>query len=160
MGVNRERPHILVLPEDDANRQLANGFQLGIERNWRQFQVLPIAGGWTLVLQSFAKEHVSKMASCTMRSMVLLIDFDGDACRIDQAKAKVPEQLRERVFVLGTLTEPEDLKADLGSYEAIGSALAEDCRTSANATWGHELLRHNAAELARMHKRFRDVFFA
>lgn len=28
MSVNKERPHVLILPEDDANRQLANGFQL------------------------------------------------------------------------------------------------------------------------------------
>lgn len=26
MSVNRERPHVWVMPEDDANRQLVNGF--------------------------------------------------------------------------------------------------------------------------------------
>jgi hypothetical protein len=28
MSVNKYHPHVLVLPEDDANRQLANGFLL------------------------------------------------------------------------------------------------------------------------------------
>ena len=26
MKVNKEQPHLLVLPEDDANRQIVNGF--------------------------------------------------------------------------------------------------------------------------------------
>ena len=44
MSVNRHKPHLLVLPEDDANRQLARGFEL--ELSTRQFQVLQPAGGW------------------------------------------------------------------------------------------------------------------
>jgi hypothetical protein len=28
MRINKYKPHILVLPEDDANRQIANGFIL------------------------------------------------------------------------------------------------------------------------------------
>jgi hypothetical protein len=28
MAVNRYKPHIYVVPEDDANRQIANGFLL------------------------------------------------------------------------------------------------------------------------------------
>ena len=40
MSVNKERPHVYVLPEDDANRQLAKGFQLQVDQNERQMQVL------------------------------------------------------------------------------------------------------------------------
>lgn len=31
MSANLERPHLWVIPEDDANRAIANGFLLGIE---------------------------------------------------------------------------------------------------------------------------------
>lgn len=43
---NRYVDHLLVLPEDDANRQLVNGFQLSLRINPRCIQVLPSAGGW------------------------------------------------------------------------------------------------------------------
>jgi hypothetical protein len=60
--------------------------------------------------------------------MILLIDFDNRTNRIKAAKAAVPPHLSDRVFILGALTRPEDLKVDLGTFEAIGSALAKDCR--------------------------------
>jgi hypothetical protein len=31
MGLNRYKPHLFVLPEDDANRQIANRFLLSFE---------------------------------------------------------------------------------------------------------------------------------
>lgn len=46
MSVNNYKPHLLVLPEDEANRQLANGFLQDFSLNLRCIQVLPIAGGW------------------------------------------------------------------------------------------------------------------
>lgn len=42
-----QMPHVLVLPEDDANRQLANGFLLDGFLSGRQMLVLEVAGGWT-----------------------------------------------------------------------------------------------------------------
>ncbi len=42
MSVNRALPHVLVLPEDDANRQIANGFLLALDSSvQRRIQVLP-----------------------------------------------------------------------------------------------------------------------
>jgi hypothetical protein len=41
------------------------------------------------------------------------------------------------VFILGALSEPEALKrADLGSYESIGLAMAKDCREETERIWG------------------------
>jgi len=45
--VNRYRPHIYILPEDDANRQLANGFVFNTDSS--QVHTLTEAGGWTHV---------------------------------------------------------------------------------------------------------------
>ena len=91
--------------------------------------------------------------------MVLLIDFDGKEDRLEEAKAGIPGHLTDRVFVLGAWTEPEALKADLGSYETIGLALAKDCREGTDTTWGHDLLRHNATELDRLRKHVRPILF-
>lgn len=159
--VNRDRPHVLVLPEDDANRQLANGFlgEVDLTRN-RQMQVLPVARGWTRVLERFKLDHVVKMANNPNRFMVLLIDFDERPERLGAVQAEIPIELADRVFVLGAKDTPETLKRELDvSCENIGSRLAQECRDDTDATWGHPLLRHNAAELDRLRARVRQILF-
>ncbi len=151
---------MLVLPEDDANRQLANGFYLEIE--WdrqRQMQVLRVAGGWREVLDLFMEVHVVEMDRWPRQRMVLLIDFDNVEDRLQDAKARIPERLTDRVFILGVLSKPEDLKGYLGPYEKIGLAMAKDCREETNTTWGHDLLRHNASELGRLREHVRPILF-
>jgi hypothetical protein len=159
MSASKYLPHVFVLPEDDANRQLANGFHLDVF-SIRQLQVLEVAGGWAKLLDRFQSVHVREMEKCPNRFMVLLIDFDGRKDRLDQANAFIPNHLTDRVFVLGVWTEPEDLdKAALGNYEIIGRALARDCREETDTTWGHALLRHNATELGRLRERVRPILF-
>ncbi|MDR3718933.1 MAG: hypothetical protein P4K98_09035 [Bryobacteraceae bacterium] len=159
MSVNKERPHVYVLPEDDADRQLANGFLMDPSLS-KQIQVLEEAGGWVKVLDNFGSVHVREMNRWPNRFMVLLIDFDGREDRFEHAKARIPENLNDRVFILGARTEPEDLKkAKLGSYEAIGRALAKDCREDTNTAWGHRLLQNNANEIARMREQLHPILF-
>jgi hypothetical protein len=152
-------PHIFVLPEDDANRQLVNGFLVEIDAP-RQIQRLEEAGGWRKVLEQFRSREVSGMEKYPDRLMVFLIDFDRKANRLAEVKGIIPAHLDERVFVLGAWIEPEDLRDDLGSFETIGRALAQDCRHNTNTTWGHEMLRHNAAELARLCERIQPILSA
>jgi hypothetical protein len=161
VSVNNYKPHLLVLPEDDADRQLADGFHLEVDwSRQRQMQVLRVAGGWREVLKRFNEGEVQGMEKWSERFMALLIDFDRNEDRLEIAKAAVPAHLTERVFVLGARTEPEDLrKAKLGDYEAIGSALAKDCREETDSTWGHPLLQHNANELARLGEKVRPILF-
>jgi hypothetical protein len=158
--VNRYQPHVLVLPEDDANRQLANGFLLDPALSPRSIQVLPEVGGWNEVLNRFNADHVLDMGRYPHRFMVLLIDFDGDEDRLLHAKSRIPAGLAERVFVLGSLREPEELRGDLGSFERIGRAMAEDCRRDTETTWTHRLLRHNSGELGRLRENVRPFLFS
>jgi hypothetical protein len=161
VSVNKHLPHVLVLPEDDANRQLANGFLLQVDpARLRRMQVLPVAGGWHEVLELFLADHVNEMDLYASRFMILLIDFDSDDERMENATNRIPARLRHRVFILGARPEPEDLtRAGLGSPEAIGSAMAQDCRDQTETIWGHELLRHNAGELARLRGQVRQILF-
>jgi hypothetical protein len=160
MSVNKDLPHVKVLPEDDANRQLAKGFQFEVDSNrQRQMQVLSVAGGWNEVLNLFKDVHVKEMDRWPRRFMVFLIDFDNAEDRLRDAKARIPERLTDRVFILGVLSEPEDLKVDLGSYEKIGLAMAKDCREETGTTWGHDLLRHNSSELDRLREHVRPILF-
>lgn len=157
----QEFAHILVLPEDDANRQLANGFWEEVDWNrQRRMQVLPEVGGWNAVLSHFNSQLVAGMERWPTRFIVLLIDFDGKEGRLDNAKAAIPEGLADRVFVLGAWSEPEALRqSSLGTYEKIGSDMARDCREKTDVVWGHELLQHNRAELDRMDEHVRSILF-
>jgi len=149
MGVNRERPHILVLPEDDANRQIANGFLLNFRAN--QIQILQSAGGWKKVVDRFLQDHEPFMNANAELFMVLLIDFDTHLDRFEQISQKIPATLKDRVFILGAFDDPEDLKKNrMGSYEAIGEKIANDCRDGTNTIWEHPLLVHNVQEVARI----------
>ncbi len=152
MSVNKFLPHVLILPEDDANRQLANGFHLALEPPFiRRVQVLTEVGGWINVRDRFISDHVFEMKKYPNRYMVLLIDCDGRENRLQEVKDVVPPELTGRVFVLGVLSEPEALKqGNAGSYEDIGLALARDCRDGTNVVWDQPLLRHNANELGRL----------
>ncbi len=158
MAANKFLPHVAVLPEDDPNRQLANGFALDLGR---QIEILPVAGGWGNVLDSFRSEHVPYMDARPGRFMILLIDFDRQEDRLDKALAVIPSHLEDRVFVLGVWSEPEELKADLGrpGYESIGEAMAKDCREGTDAIWSHDLLRHNAREVGRLRQHVRPILF-
>jgi hypothetical protein len=98
---------VLVLPEDDHNREIALGFEL--ELGWlgsNQFTILPVAGGWLRALARIETEGLNQYAK---RFLVLVIDFDGQANRIEEVKAKIPAHLQGRVFALGSLKEPKDL---------------------------------------------------
>lgn len=159
MSVNRHRPHVLLLPEDDANQQIAIEFLLGVESR-QQARVLAPAGGWGKVLQEFESIHAVEMQKFRERYLVLLIDSDDDVHRIGNSMARIPASLADRVFVIGALSEPEKLrKAGLGSYGKIGSDLAEDCRENTDTVWGHELLQHNASEVARLRQHVRPILF-
>jgi hypothetical protein len=159
--VNRYLPHIYVLPEDGANHDLANGFLLDPSLSVRQIQVLAGVGGWVQVLDCLCSDHVVGMDRFPDRFMVLLIDCDGDEGRPQKARARIPEHLADRIFILGSLSDPEDLrKAGLGSYEAIGLSMAQDCRENTSMIWGSNLLRHNASELERLREHVWPILFS
>ena len=80
-------------------------------------QVLPVADGWTEVLDKFKMDHIGEMDRDAKRFIVLLIDFDGNQNRLDYAKEFIPAHLSDRVFILGVWTKPEQLK---GKLEGIG----------------------------------------
>lgn len=151
MRINKYQPHLLVLPEDDANRQIANGFLLDPKLNSSAIQVLPEARGWKNVVETFTNSYSSTMRQYSHTMIVLLIDFDQNEDRLAYVKQHIPNDLEDRVFVLGVLSEPERLRSDIRkNFEKIGETLANDCPDDTNELWGHELLKHNKTELARM----------
>ncbi|MCT7980249.1 hypothetical protein [Laspinema olomoucense] len=169
MTLNKYRPHVLVLPEDDADRQIANGFILNPNLNNRAIQILPPSGGWLDVLHDVKTVHGPKMHNIPHRMLVLLIDFDQDTDRLTFVRTQIPETLQSRIFVLGVLRDPESLKRGIKktktfikktkTFEEIGEALAQDCADNQQTFWNHELLRHNHPELERLRSSVKPFLF-
>lgn len=88
--MNKYQPHILVLPEDDANRQIANGFLLEPDLDPRRIQILPNAGGWMAVRECFEIDYLNAMRALPLRHMVLLVDFDEQGDRLTLVREVVP----------------------------------------------------------------------
>lgn len=161
MSVNKYQPHLFILPEDDANKDIALGFleHQGIQH--RQVQIRTPAGGWKKVLEKFRSDYLDGMRTCPHRMMVLLIDLDNDDKRLEHIREEeIPKEYLDRVFVLGVQPQPEKLKTkERKSLANIGCILAEGCPNSRNDLWSDELLRHNEAELNRMILKVQSFLF-
>lgn len=156
MSCNKHTPHLLILPEDDANRELANGFLLDSRVRCRNIQILKPAGGWLKAVKSINTYNLDRYEK---RQLLLLIDFDDDVeSRQKEICASIPENFKSRVYILGTASEPEKLNAALGrpSLENIGLQVANACANNSNTFWEHPLLEHNLDELGRLIKGVRD----
>jgi hypothetical protein len=82
MRINKFREHVFIVPEDDAYRQVANGFIIHDQVDSRQIQILRSAGGWGKALD-FVLQESQNIRSNPLSHVVLLIDFDGDTLRRD-----------------------------------------------------------------------------
>lgn len=161
MSVNVYRPHVIVLPEDDANREIVNGFLLDPSLQIRAIQVLPVAGGWVKVRTEFVASHTQQLRKYPARHLVLLIDFDGhEACRRESFLEVIPSDVRERVYLLGTRDEPEPLRQECGiSLENVGGQLAHSCARGEVGLWGHMMLQHNQDEVDRLIQNVKPFLF-
>lgn len=152
MGVNKYKCHVWVVPEDDATRQLANGFLLHPSLDGTCIQVRPPSGGWARVLEDFETHQVANLRGNSLLHLAMLIDFDEQVeTRTAHFRGRIPDDVLERVYILGARNEPEPLRQTTGkSLEMIGRALATACADGEAGLWDNELLRHNAAELVRL----------
>ena len=100
-------------------------------------------------LQKYKSSHVA-----------LIVDFDGKRERGSEIKQLVGEGVRDRVFVIGVLTEPEKLRNATGiKFEQLGRQIAEGCKDSSIDFWQHDLLVHNIEEIRLLSGAIRDIFF-
>ncbi|KAB2927317.1 MAG: hypothetical protein F9K25_14440 [Candidatus Contendobacter sp.] len=155
---NRYVAHLQILPEDDANREIINGFLINQQLLQRNIQVLPPAGGWGKVLAKLKDCQLEKFKE---RRLLLLIDFDDDITGRDRiVRDSIPKQIKNRVYCLGVRSEPEKLRGSCKmSFETIGNTLATECAEGRYQLWRHELLAHNEAELSRLTVDVRPFLF-
>ena len=158
MALNRHRPHLLVLPEDDATRSLANGF---VDGSTGPMQVLVPVRGWPHVLEEFKRTYMDHLRKYGQGHIVLLIDFDDDfPNRLAQFQSQMPADVADRVYVLGALTEAETLQRQTGKkLGPLGTALARECSDGTQTLWNCPQLQHNQQELARLTLQVKPFLF-
>ena len=173
MSTNKRE--IIVISEDDANRQIANGFKVYEKVKFRNIYVFPESvigkGGWEKVIKWFFDTQISGMYSNPNRVAIFVVDFDKKKGYEDDkeyhkecVKRKTPIDLENRIFVLGSLDEPEEIVKGLKGtkkerWNTLGENLAKDCDKDTNDFWQHKQLRHNLPELKRMRSIVKPIIF-
>jgi len=159
--MNRYVRHVFILPEDDCDRQIANGFVDHDQVKTPRVQVVDPAGGWAEVLKTFRTEYIATLRQFSLGYLVMLVDFDGVcATRLPDFENAIPADLIDRVFVVGAKITPEALKQALGkTLEQIGRSLADDCYKGTTAVWGHEHLKHNDSHRSRLIQFVKPILF-
>ena len=95
--MNKYRSHVYVIPEDDPNRQIAEGFVDHHEVNHTRVKVMPVAGGWPNVLKTFQEEYIQTLRNYQSAHAVMLIDFDGQFDeRRDRFQEEIPGDIGDR----------------------------------------------------------------
>ena len=160
MSINKPKRHILVVPEDMQIVRLQMSSFLILLLMRLPFQLMPLNGGWTKVVEKFKNDYINSLRRFHERRIVLIVDFDNSKSRLLQIRNDIPEDLIDRVFILGVQSEPEDLKRELGRHlEDIGKSLSQDCYDNTRTAWGHAVLRNNENELDRMVSSVRPFLF-
>jgi hypothetical protein len=140
---------------------MVNGFSTLLEINERQFYVYDLARGWERGKETLLKLSKGYMREYPSSYALLIVDFDRNAHRGSEIKNQIPEEVRDRVFVVGVLNEPVNLKNSTGmKFEQLGLQIAEGCKDSNIDFWERqELLAHNVDEIRRLSKAVRNLFF-
>jgi hypothetical protein len=162
--MNRYAQRVYIIPEDDCDRQLANGFVLHDQVKSSRVQVEEPAGGWREVIKTFTTEYIPLLRADQEGKegyVVMLIDFDGYyADRRKEFEDAIPGDLKERVFVVGSKATPEDLKKSLAkNYEQIGLLVADDCFAGTVTIWNHDHLKHNDPDRIRLLSIVKPILF-
>lgn len=149
--MNKYQFHLVIVPEDDANRQLALGLASHPRVHPRQIDLRPPAGGWSVVRDALQQKWVAYLRSYPNGYALFLVDFDDiHDLRFRKFRDVIPDDVADRVFILGVSSEPERLRAAFGaSLELIGMRLVEACGDPPGADWSHDLVAVNGPEKER-----------
>lgn len=160
MSINKYQSHLYIIPEDDANRQVIQGFRQHSFVESGNVNIRAPAGGWTKVVDVFVEEYVPLLRKWPNAHVLLVVDFDNMPNRRQTIGNSIPADLVDRVFLVGSLETPERLRSLIGILpEALGRKIAEECYDNTHSTWAHAHLLHNIPELNRLVLRVRPILF-
>lgn len=110
------------------------------------------------MLSVLEREYLHYLRVYPHAQILLLIDFDHADNRRSACEVAIPEDLRDRVFVIGSWNEPEDIRRDLHiSFERMGTQLADECYRARYDLWTGPHFAHNEAERNRLATALRSI---
>lgn len=166
MAINNYDLHLLIIPEDDAYRDIANGFIGHLAVAARKIHVEKPADGWLKLLKSFTQDYEKGLRQYPKRRVLMLLDLDGSPDRAQKITNDIPEDLRERVFLICCKDEAESIKKELGHghFESIGERMAQSCHDnvhdSPESPWACPQLQQSRGELIRLAEAVRPFLFS
>jgi len=109
----------------------------------------------------FETEYVALLRNSQNVHVVMIIDFDNDAGRREWFDQRIADDVKSRVFVIGSLDNAEALKRDLKStFEGVGKALARECQDSGLKLWKTSQLGHNDNDVRRLSEIVKPIVFS
>lgn len=160
MSVNREKPYLIVLFEDNAYKDLFMGFQFSTQRQVKQNTVY---GGFKYIYLELTNNDsltLKELKKYSNAYVLAMIDADLDSqseSNIEKLKSSICTEYKERVFVVGSQYEAEDIKKTVieqGKWKSVSKKLENSCINEDCGLWQDEMLEHNSAEIARLKKIF------
>ncbi len=152
MGVNYYKEHLYIILEDEKYQRIMNGVNLSLHVNASVIKISNFSGGWGKVFKDF-QSSISILEKFQKRHTLLLMDFDDDfESRLEEFHNLVPDELKNRVFILGIDNkESEDLARFFKcNIEEVGKKLVEDCPNGNLSNWRNIHLECNLLEIERM----------
>jgi len=153
LSVNRGKPYLLIIPEDDDDRAFAEGARGALPA--MNVKIVANSNGWPKIEKLLAGVYNKRLRANANEHLLILIDFDTKGQkRYDKVFGWVPEDVKDRVFIIGPEKEPKDLKKSLKlkmSFWQMGDQLVSDCdEQQINPLWDHDMLSHNKPEFRRL----------
>lgn len=153
---NKYRQHLDILCEDMINKEVVQGIIEVLDYSSQsRIQFLDIARGWSKCFSRLEHSIADELNLYEGKHLLIVMDFDNDIIgRRTQLKDILDKNptLANRVFLIGSSSEPEMLKANLnltGHNDDVGRSLLQDC-TEGNTLWNSKDLNHNLDELIRL----------
>ena len=165
--MNEYKPHLKILCEDEINQNFAKVFILGLNNHQLlspQIETIKdVTGGWNKAVNDLNEVWLEQLRQNNHLFLLILIDSDGRSNRLNEILSAIPEEFKERVFIMGCLHEPEILKQQSHSAikqmnkkekvsdEAVGKVLFQHYKNNPkNNLWYSDELKHNADEIERL----------
>lgn len=160
--MSSDKPYLIVLFEDGAYQDFFNGFRSHI-RVTRQIHAKPVLKGVEKI-----KHEISDEKSITLKEMkkyeaailLVLIDSDKRESRVQDMMERVPDFIRDRIFIISSAKNAEKTNSFFGGgkKEKLGWKLAESCINGACELWREDPLAHNVAMIERFQQKFPSLF--
>ncbi len=160
MSVNRYQKYLIVLFEDRAYHDLFLGLNFSRKQQISQKPILQGFDDVYFQLTNHQSLTLQELKTYQKAYVLACIDADLDSqseSKILQLKNAISDEYKERVFIIGSKHEAEQIKHAIigqGKWATVSEKLENSCKNDQCELWQNEVLQHNLEELQRLKQVF------